>query len=311
MNVFLHIGAHRCATTTFQAYMRQNSDRLGLQGTGFWGPLVTRKGLFSGVLPVPGASLGRDKQRRAAGRIQLRLTRCAGLGVQRLVVSDENMLGSVRANLRMGELYCGVGERLARFNQAFGGRVTDVVLSIRSLDRYWASALGYSLTRGRHLPSQGELDRLVSSPRSWRDVVTDVACAMPEARIRVLPFETFAGRPDAQLQALTGMEPPRTHARIWHNATPKLPQLREELGTRAARRLPDGEGRWQPFTWTQQAELRETYADDMMWLTAGADGLARLARDPDEKMAGLNPSATELTRGRPYDDEDRRLAGTG
>ena len=311
MNVFLHIGAHRCATTTFQAYMRHNRSRLDLRGTGFWGPLQTRKGLFNGVLPGPGGRPGRDRQRRATGRIQLRLARSAGLGLQRLVVSDENIMGSVRANLRLGELYCGVGERLARYSQAFGGQVTDVALSIRCLDLYWASALGYSLTRGRHLPSENELDRLVHNPRSWRDVVTDVACAMPEARIHVLPFEVFAGRPDAQLQALTGLEAPRNHARLWRNATPGLKQLHEELGPRTARSLPEGEGRWQPFSWMQQAALREIYADDMMWLTAGADGLARLARDPDEKMAGLNPPATELTRGRSHDDEDRRLAGTG
>ena len=311
MNVFLHIGAHRCATTTFQDYLRQNDSRLGLQGVGFWGPLRTRKGLFSGIVPTPGVSFGRDKQRRAAGRVQLQLTRAAGLGVDQLLISDENVMGSVRANLRMGELYCGVGERLARFNQAFGGRITDLAISIRSLDLYWTSAMGFALARGRKFPSESELDRLVRSPRSWRDVITDAACAMPDVRLHVLPFETFAGRPDAQLQALIQQSTPRSHARIWHNATPRLPQLRDLVGPGIARKLPEGEGRWQPFTWMQQAALRETYADDMMWLTAGADGLARLVRDPDEKMAGLNPSATELTRGRPYDDEDRRLAGTG
>ncbi|UWQ90260.1 hypothetical protein QEZ52_15975 [Aliisedimentitalea scapharcae] len=311
MNVFLHIGAHRCATTTFQDYLRQNATQLGVQGTGFWGPRRTRSGLFNGIVPAPGVNTGRDKQRRAQGRVQLNLTRCAGLGVQQLIVSDENMLGSVRANLRMGDLYCGVGERMARFGAAFGGRVTDVVLSIRSLEYYWASALGYSVTRGRRLPTPAELKRLVASRRSWRDVITDVACAIPEARIRVLPFETYAGRPDAQLQAMTHLPAPRTHARLWHNATPRLPELRSLVAPEQMAALPAGDGRWQPFTPGQQLALRETYADDLMWLTAGADGLARLARDPDNKMVGQNLPWTDLTRGRPYDDEDRRLAGTG
>ncbi|MBE1283006.1 MAG: hypothetical protein GJ676_06815 [Rhodobacteraceae bacterium] len=311
MNVFLHIGAHRCATTTFQDYLRQNGDRLSLQGTGFWGPLRTRNGLFSGILPKPGVVTGRDKQRRAAGRLQIQLTRSAGMGTQNLIISDENMMGSIRANLRMAELYSGVGERMARFGHAFGGRVTDVALSIRSLDAYWASAVGFGVARGFPVPRPATLSRLAASPRSWRDVITDVACALPEARIRVLPFETFAGRPDAQLEALTAIEPPRSHARGWLNATPRLQDLRALLTPQEAVLLPEGDGRWQPFSDTEQACLREIYADDLMWLTGGADGLAHLVRDPDNKMAGWNPPPKELTRGSRYDDEERRMAGAG
>ena len=74
--------------------------------------------------------------------------------------------------------------------------------------------------------------------------------------------------------------------------------------------LPPGDGRWAPFDPCQTAALRETYADDMMWLAGGADGLARLLKDPDKKAAGLNPTATDLTRGRRDDIQESRMAGT-
>lgn len=307
MNVILHVGAHRCATTTFQYYLRENRTRLAEQGIGFWGPGRTRYGLFSGILPGPRIARGRDLRRRAPGRIRMNLARCDGNGLRTMVISDENMLGSVRANLRLGGLYDGVGERMARFSDAFDGVVTDVVLNIRSLEHYWASALGYGLTRGYKVPGRATLNRLVDGPRSWRDVITDVACTVGDARLWVLPFETFAGRPDTQLMTMTGAPAPSGHARAWLNATPRLNDLHAQLGRRVET-LPRGDGRWQPFDAVQCAVLREKYVDDLFWLTSGADGLAWLMDDPDTIKARMNGPAHDLTRGTHNDNQERGVA---
>lgn len=312
MDVILHIGAHRCATTTFQNYLRQNTAWLRRDDTGFWGPRRTRGGLFQGLMPAAAELLtGHDPQRRAVGRVRMNLERCTEAGVRRLIVSDENMMGTMQENLRMAELYCGVGERMARYAQAFEGYVSDIMLNVRALDSFWASLMGYGVTRGRGVPGAAALDRLVRGPRSWRHVIEDVACAFPGTRIRVLPFETFGGRPETQLEVMTGRPAPKTHARGWLNATPRLPKLRAWLGREGAGSLPEGSGRWHPFTPSQATALREIYADDLMWLAAGADGLATLVEDPDKNRAGLNPPPTELTRGSDDDDEDRRMAGAG
>jgi hypothetical protein len=281
-------------------------------GIGFWGPRRTRNGLFQGILPGPSASTCRDPEKRARGRISMNLARSREAGLEHLIISDENMMGAVRANLRFGDLYCGVGERMARYAHAFDGQIGDVIINIRSLDSYWTSAVGYGVSRGHKVPGEAALERLAQSPRSWRDVITDVACAVPGARIWALPFETFGGRPEAQLAAMTGVElPPRPHDRVWLNATPHLDELRQSIEPSQARKLPGGEGRWHPFSEAQTAALRETYADDLMWLAAGADGLANLMQDPDKIGAGRNPLRTDLTRGRPNDNQQRRLAGAG
>ncbi|OUS37047.1 hypothetical protein A9Q94_07435 [Rhodobacterales bacterium 56_14_T64] len=311
MNVFLHIGAHRCATTSFQEYLRQNAEALDERNIGFWGPRRTRNGLFNGILPGPGAATGRDLQRRAEGRVQMHLARSRALGLDHLVISDENLMGTVRENLRLGALYCGVGERMARFAQAFDGQVTDVVVNIRSLESYWASALTYGVARGHRVPNMPRLNQLVDNRRSWRDVLSDVACAMPGARIWALPFETYGGRPEAQLAAMIGQPMPRSNARLRLNVTPHLPELRGQLQSAVADQLPEGQGRWQPFDAAQIAALRETYADDLMWLTAGGDGLVQLKQDPDKTGQGMNPARTDLTRGRPHDDQTERVAGAG
>lgn len=310
MKVILHCGAHRCATTSFQEYLRQNAEPLAGQGIGFWGPLRTRGGLFHGIQPGPVPVGGRNLVKRARGRVQLHLDQSRALGVQQLLVSDENMIGNMRENLRQGALYSGVGERMARFAQAFGAPLSDLALSIRSLDGYWTSALAYAVARGHRLPTDAQLQRLAQAPRSWRDVITDIAAATPGVRLHVLPFETFGARPEAALTALTGLPAPRSHARVRLNASLCLPDLRASLPAPQAAQLPEGSTRWRPFDEAQTAALREQYADDMMWLAAGADGLATLTDDPDKQAAGQNPRHTRLTRGRP-DDTERRMARSG
>ncbi len=310
MDVILHIGAHRCASTTFQHYLRSNEDKLARMGIGTWGPRRTRNGLFHGIQPGAPVEPGGDAHRRGVGRVRMNLARQQER-LKTLVVSDENMMGSVRENLRTANLYGGVGERLARYFEAFEGYVTDVILNIRSPETYWASALGYSVSRGRPVPGQAELSRLASAPRQWRDVVTDVACALPGTRLWVLPFETFAGRPETQLATVAAVDAPKSHSRSRINATPHLEDLRRAASPAGAARLPRGFGRWQPFSTAQIAAMQESYADDVMWLVGGADGLAWMMNDPDKKQVGTNLPLTDKTRGRPNDDQEQRMEGAG
>ncbi|MDE4173574.1 hypothetical protein PXK01_05375 [Phaeobacter sp. PT47_59] len=312
MQVIVHLGAHRCATTSFQDYLRFNAAPLAEQGLVAWGPDRTREGLFHGILPNPSVIGAAKGAKRARGRLKMRLDEARQAGTQQLLISDENMMGSIRENLRLADLYCGVGERLARFHEAFDGNISVLAVNLRSLESYWTSALTYAVARGHRVPVAGQLDRLLHSTRSWRDVLTDIACSMPEVEIRVLPFETFGGRPELQLELLTGCKGPRENARMRHAASPRLEELRRTMPTSAALALPQGEGRWRPLDEVQSAALRERYADDLMWLAAGADGLSqiRLMYDPDKQVAGQNLPQNDLTRGRPH-DEDRRLAGSG
>lgn len=310
MKVFLHAGAHRCATTTFQEYMRQNRGLTAMQGVGYWGPQVTRSGLFQGVLPGPQILPKTDPAKRAKGRIKLKLAAERASGFSQLVISDENILGSMRQNLHQGTLYADAGERLSRFASAFDGELTDVVLNIRALDHYWASTLTYGVARGFPFPTQAGLERYAQSQRSWRDVITDVATALPDVNIWVQPFEIFGGRPNAQLASMTDIRAPRAHARIRLNRSPRVEELSTYLLDEDAAKLGDQFGIWRPFNEEQTALLREAYADDMMWLTGGADGLAQIAADNEDQAEEYLTFRKTLTRGRP-NDQNQRLAGSG
>ena len=287
--------------------MRQSGAALSGQGIGFWGPQRTRKGLFHDLPEQPSNSV---RGRRAAGRVALSCAAAARRGVAVLVVSDENMLGTPRRNLRARSLYPQVGERVARFHHAFGGRPRRALLQIRSLDSYWASLLAYLLPRGLPCPDADTLAALAAAPRSWRQVVTDLSCAMPGTELLVTPFERFAAHPDRLLQRATGMLfPPAAPADgPWCNRAPDVPALAEVMAARGEdpARLGARSGRWMPFSPLQALHLRAAYADDLYWLRAGADGLARYIEEPEPDKTRTTWPPDLLERGPTADDTDTR-----
>ena len=312
MDVILHLGAHRCASTSFQAYLRANAARLAVQGIGVWGPLRTRKGLFTGIIPADRGQTETRQFRQAAGRIALARERAARAGLRHLVVSDENILGAPRRNLRSTQLYAEAGMRLSRHVMAFGGDVARVVLSIRSPELYWASSFAFAVARGHPMPDAGRLAAIAGDARGWREVIEDIARAAPRAEVLVMTHEELGGLPERRLWHMTGERatPPLDHAREWLNRSPDLAALRKVLAERGEDPglLPEGEGRWMPFDRPQQAALRERYSDDLFWLSAGAGGLATLVRERG-RLAGQvgshPPQAME--RGHPDDEDKGRL----
>jgi hypothetical protein len=310
MKVILHIGAHRCATTSFQGYLGRKERELSERGMACIGPKRIRRGLFHGIQPAPVPVTGRDPQKRARGRLALHMRLLGDVGMQSVLFTDASMMGRLEENIAAGRLYHGIAERLARYDWAFDGAISDVVMNIRALDTWWASSLSHSLTVTERWPGHRMLTKIAEARRTWRDVVTEVHSAIPGVRLLICPHEEFATRPAAQLSAITGQPSPATSGMFRLNASLRLPHLRASLPTRIACRLPEGNGRWGPFTEMQAASLREAYADDMMWLIGGADGYAELLQFQNNQGRDT-ASNSNLTRGTTHDPTDGNMAGAG
>ncbi|MGC1494469.1 MAG: hypothetical protein WA790_01580 [Sulfitobacter sp.] len=310
MDIILHVGAHRSGTTTFQQYLRDHAAELDTQSIGFWGPGRTRKSIFPGLFrPRSNAK----EIRRSEGRVQMHLARTRLSGLKQLLVSDENMIGSSRHNLRASTLYPAIGERMARVSAAFGGQITRVVMTIRAQDLWWASAAAYTVARGHPAPSAEQKDQISQSARTWRDVITDLACAVPDAEVLIIPFEQTVGQPTKVFSAATGAKAPLDVQARWLNRSPHARDLRGLLVEQGAdiSHVPDAAIRWQPFSPEQTAQLRENYADDLHWLMAGGDGLATLTEDPTRQRAGTSLPAGHMTRGHNYDNGQGHMARSG
>lgn len=311
MEIVAHIGCHRTGTTTFQSYLRLNSEALKESKVVFWGPRRTRKGLFPGLIPGKPGSRVVNAQKRAEGRVRLNIARAESAGAETILISDENMVGSVRANIREASLYPAIGERMARYARAFDGQITRVALGIRGQDRYWASAIAYGVSRGHPVPGPRKLKSIAKAQRTWRDVITDLSCAVPDAEICVLPYESYYANPKTLLETTCKLNVPVTGGYEWLNRAPDLPTLRAILEDRGEdpSQLPEGDGAWQPFTEAQVADMQEQFADDLFWLSAGAGGLATMT---EEAMPGGRGKAhrTGDLRGQ-YDDQEGHLDQTG
>jgi len=276
LDIILHLGAHRTASTSFQSYLSKRSNALDKRGIAVWAPERTRSGLFSGLVcrPEDRSHVHVMRGVHSSGLIRSEASRLENAGTKQLLVSEENMIGAVRDNLRQKSLYPSVAARLERFRAGFGDKCTRIGLAIRDYEGYWSSSLAFAVARGHRFPSRCDLNMLALQPRRWRDVIGDVARTFPNAEIVVWPFEKFAARADVPFSALTGQQAPRISDH-WCNKSPNLLRLRQVL-SEAMRPvdLPHGIGRWNPFNAAQSQLMHAAYEADLEWCRAGAGGLA-------------------------------------
>ena len=265
MEIILHFGAHRCATTSFQEYMRCNAQPLAAQGIAFWGPETTRETDLHGLKSM-------TDQSRAA--LQDDLEKCRAKGVRHLLISEENFLGMMQQNVNMTGLYPEARLRGQLLAAAFGDGVAKIALNIRALNTYWPSVAGFAVRNRKGFGKKIRWNRITQNPRSWRDVITDLSLAFPEIPLVALPFEEFAGHPDAQLATILDCDAPQNASNIWLS--------RDDQDETPG---PSGAG---------DMQLVAKYADDLDWLAAGADGLAQLGLLPNTARGEATDAPSEF-----------------
>jgi methylmalonyl-CoA mutase cobalamin-binding domain/chain len=170
MDVILHLGVHRCGTTTFQQLLQRNTAMLRDAGLESWTPDRTRAGLMAGLIQRPEDLTPQIEARalRSSGIVQIEVERLAKAGRRKLLISEENLTGAVRNNLRESLLYPKLNVRLSRLGPALSQHVTTIGLSIRSYDAFWASSIAFGVAQGHAVPGLGKLDYLVAQPRRWQ-----------------------------------------------------------------------------------------------------------------------------------------------
>ncbi|WP_179381200.1 hypothetical protein [Jannaschia marina] len=300
--VTLHLGAHRTGATSLQHLLTRNLGWLASRGIAYWGPRRTRDGVMSGVIGDPGrVETGRDiRAHRAAGRIAMLRSEMQAEGTARLLISDQALLGSLRENLLLGRLYPTARARLARLAAAMPG-IDHVALAIRSPDAWWTSVFADLMTRGFAPPDRATIEAVLGARRGWRDVIEDVAEALPGARLTVWMHEDRAAHPERALMELTDLLPEHRGAPRLRRA-PTCAALQDRLRQEGCMtQLPEVGGLYAPFTPDERAHLRSRYDADLAWLRAGADGLIA-PEDNDIRP----PSEGPFRDRRPRHGQDRR-----
>lgn len=288
MELILHLGAHRTGTTALQHVLRTNRKSLDRRGIGYWGPGILRKVIGAGLLQgaerqdMRGAvaadpSKARDDLGERAGAARER-------GIARIVVSEENLIGTMPSNLGWAQLYPHTGARLAVLARLLPQAPAAIYLSIRDYAGYWASAYAFSALR-RRLPDFADIaPDILRGPRGWPEVAADIAAAFPGAALKLWPYSAGRDGLGRFLRLITGLDDIAVAAeQVRRNLSISGPEvtraqslLRDEPGLGAAQlsqklaqEFPKGGPAFMPFSRAERSELNARWNRDLKRLATG------------------------------------------
>lgn len=187
MEYYLHIGVHRTGTTSTQKLLKSSSAMLRAAGIACWGPSALRGwGLYDLIQRMTEAQVSAKRVEEARGILQdwVEESRPA----MRIVISDENLSGSMMQNYVDAALYPGVEIRLRALSGLLSVQPDVVCVTIRDFVGYWQSAVAHLASRGKLETFDAE--RLMhSSGNSWLPFLRSVRIAFPEARLKIMRYD--------------------------------------------------------------------------------------------------------------------------
>ncbi|MCX7644330.1 MAG: hypothetical protein N2Z62_03410 [Rhodobacteraceae bacterium] len=211
MELALHIGAHRTATTSLQQALGMASAELAAAGTAFWGPeamrLPGRRDHARNLRRAAADPAAREAAEAARREVARALAGLAGAGIGRLLVSEENLIGTMEGNFAAAALYPNAARNLAAAADLFGGPPAEVFLGLRDYAGWWASAYAQCVVL-REMPPF-DAGRIAASARGWPEVAEEVRATFPQARLTL-----WRHGPGAAEAALAAMLPAPLAGRV-------------------------------------------------------------------------------------------------
>jgi hypothetical protein len=250
MDIVLHIGAHRTATTTLQVVCEQNAAQLRAEGIAIWTPRNLRcmapfrdapeTHLRAGRMRLPklfqepagwlqqpdagrwGGEAARWAEARAA--VADAIGRLAGRGARTLLMSEENMPGRLRDNLTRRRFYPDAALRLQAYAALLPAPPVRIGLGLRDYATYWVSAYLFAARR-RRLPDFATIAAALAAATGWARLVQTCRETFPDAEICLWRYESAGSRPCEVVDALLGR--PAAARRLnagdwWLNAAPPI-----------------------------------------------------------------------------------------
>lgn len=320
LEIVLHLGAHKTATTYLQTLLDRNAEVLRRNRIGLAHPKRLRPIFKSAPRPRYTTSRGRRIAARAWALEQV-IGSARDLGRQRLILSEEQLTGSLRSVLQGRGLYRDIAREVRAASQALDGHPATVMFAIRSYDNFYISAWGQMLRGSGYQPFGADLRHsLLENGRGWPEVLADLMRALPRGselnvwryeRMRTsLPrilsrmlgeaaaceIEPFDGNP---LPGPTGaaIRAIEAHVKAHGMAEPdEIRRMFREYGKE------QGYAAHDPWTAEEKSRLQRRYRDDIAFireLWPGAlicDAPAGFSGELPTELAGGRQSRTRATQ---------------
>jgi hypothetical protein len=289
MDLILHLGAHRTGSTAFQQMLTAGRAALEQAGARALVPVDLRQiaGFATIGRGAGGASVKRDLDARSTG-------------ADRLLISDENLIGDMGWNIRAGTFYRRASEKLAAVRDVFGNPPKRIGLGIRAYADYWVSAHAYELSYRAQAQIRFADCRagLVAARRGWRDLVDDVRTVFPDAEILVWPVEARVPLPVLARRLLDlddlalDLPPQGVNAAPVPGLIPAMEAKRaiepgisrQKMRAWLAGQVPLA---FEGFTDVQTAQMDARYLGDLHAFAAGYAGVGLIPQGPVETWMAL------------------------
>ena len=193
MELIVHLGVHRTGSTSFQASLSNNRGILQAEGIALWTPQVLRQmaGFSKTVMMVRGGQAPALKTMLARECDQLQAD-----GMRQLLISEENIIGTMEANLRRASLYPDAAERLQAYAEILPASPKRIAIGVRNLTDYWVSVYGYILNSAKAVPQPfDKLAPRLAQAGGWLPLIEAIRHAFPNTEIVVWPMEERAHQP--------------------------------------------------------------------------------------------------------------------
>ncbi|MGY6704893.1 hypothetical protein [Roseinatronobacter sp.] len=280
MKLHLHIGAHKTASTHLQRVLRRNQARLDACGVACFGPQRLRNKM---KLPQLGAD--HPAGRRVIAPLVLALQQAQSRG-QRLVISEENILGTTRSDIiACGDrLYPNADGRVARLLTLLGAQDVTLYMAVRNPPDFINSAYGQQIKGGNLIDFDSYVAGFDPLALRWSDLVARLVACPAVGRLVLWRYEDYAQVVPDMLTQLLGADAasglrlssaPRqvgSSARAIEHARARLqsdPALSPKAAIAEAEAQFPKSAQWpgpQYFTPKVLAEAMQTYHDDLMTL---------------------------------------------
>ncbi len=287
-DIIIHLGAHRTGTTLFQEYLYKNRSRAGANGFDLIGIDMTRRGMLDGLLRSGGngPNGGSECAERNITKLAQLFSTARSSG-RRLILSEENIIGTMEENLQLQEMYPFVRERLSRFRAAFS-KADRFYITVRNPSDWWASCILYLIGKGTPAPRDHQIERISASQRGWRQIVEEIMMEYPSTPITFRDFSFKTDNPKRQLIMVSGWKFFEDTKKLSKrsNSRKSSEYLREILLTRGEREAAERilkNGIIFPFNYRQKELLDQKYLRDLGWLSQNRRKGDRVLMDLEAK----------------------------
>lgn len=192
--VYLHMGAHRTGSSSFQMCLGQNAA--ALRDAGFDVLYPGRDGADGGNLrlrlPAPRDNV--ENEGAIVERAQTRLT-AQLTGKPKIILSEENLPG-LMMGLFKGQFYADAEKRLTQLHGILPGPIKHLLFLVRPYDSFYASAWRLRAQDRRMDPFDTVRHRFLSIDQGWHDLVATIKDTLKPEQMTVLDFRHRPSSPD-------------------------------------------------------------------------------------------------------------------